>query len=324
MQLIVTGATGTLGSLLVRHLLAEGHAVRVLTRRPFRAADTLPENVGIVEWHPTVAPPPMAAFRDVEAVVHLMGEPVANVEGGRIDRYAGARVAATEHIIAGMSGGPWRLVVASVAPASRDGDAVLTEASPREAATMAASGEVIRAEAAAQAARAAGASVAIVRLGLLLTPGGVLAALVRDAAAGLVPSLRLSRIPAIDPADAAAMLAGLAGRPEVEGPLNGVAPEPLQGGDLERMIAKAARLPFTLRVSPRAAAARYGAAAPLLLNRARVVPQRLVEMGALYTMPDPKPAAERIVTELIAERRARTASWQELLPPGRVPVLRKA
>ncbi|MEV6859840.1 NmrA family NAD(P)-binding protein [Streptosporangium subroseum] len=46
MTILVTGATGTVGSHLIRHLLRAGHKVRALTRAPATAA--LPEGVEVV------------------------------------------------------------------------------------------------------------------------------------------------------------------------------------------------------------------------------------------------------------------------------------
>jgi uncharacterized protein YbjT (DUF2867 family) len=49
MPILVTGATGTVGSSLVRQLLAAGHRVRALTRDPVAAVSKLPRQVEIVQ-----------------------------------------------------------------------------------------------------------------------------------------------------------------------------------------------------------------------------------------------------------------------------------
>lgn len=64
MTILISGATGTVGRLLVADLLARGESVRALTRDPQSAA--LPETVDIVEGSLATAPP--EAFADVEAV----------------------------------------------------------------------------------------------------------------------------------------------------------------------------------------------------------------------------------------------------------------
>jgi len=47
--ILVTGGTGTLGQVVVRLLVADGHRVRVLSRRP-RPADASPANLGQADW----------------------------------------------------------------------------------------------------------------------------------------------------------------------------------------------------------------------------------------------------------------------------------
>lgn len=47
--ILVTGGTGTLGRVVVRLLLADGHEVRVLSRRP-RAVDQAPADLGPADW----------------------------------------------------------------------------------------------------------------------------------------------------------------------------------------------------------------------------------------------------------------------------------
>ena len=79
MTVLVTGATGDLGGRLVARLLAEGHTVRILTRRPFMAHRQLGDQVAIHEWHPGVEPAPRDALDGIETVIHLMGAPL----GGR-------------------------------------------------------------------------------------------------------------------------------------------------------------------------------------------------------------------------------------------------
>ena len=69
MTILVTGATGTVGRHLVRHLLADGHHVRALTRDPARAE--LPPGVEVVRGDTTVAESLRAAFTGATAA-HLI------------------------------------------------------------------------------------------------------------------------------------------------------------------------------------------------------------------------------------------------------------
>ncbi|XVV00022.1 SDR family oxidoreductase [Actinosynnema sp. CA-248983] len=69
MTVLVTGATGTVGRHLVHQLLAEGHAVRALTRDPARA--NLPDAVEVVRGDTTDAESLRAAFTGATAA-HLI------------------------------------------------------------------------------------------------------------------------------------------------------------------------------------------------------------------------------------------------------------
>ena len=319
MTVLVTGATGPVGRLLVMRLQAEGRSVRVLTRRPFRAS-ALFSSVEAVEWHPNVEAPPASVFEGVNAVIHLLGAPVAaRPYPGATDRFAASRTAATARLAEGLAGRSWRLVLASVAPSSADAAGVLTEASPAPAKPSEAWSAVLAAEAAGQAARTAGASVAIVRLGCILSDEGIVARLAADAAQGFVASLHGARIPAIDPEDAAGLLAGLVDRADIEGVLHGVAPEPLPGEALTALLAALSPLPLPIPLGARALARRHGMAAPMLLGRARVVPQRLVEIGAAFMHPSPLPRAERLIERLFADHAMRQPWWRRLAPRAGAP-----
>ena len=65
MQVLVTGATGFIGSHFVPFLAQRGHAVQRVTRRPSRPGD--------VAWDPARGEIDAAALRPPDAVVHLSG-----------------------------------------------------------------------------------------------------------------------------------------------------------------------------------------------------------------------------------------------------------
>lgn len=69
MNMLVTGSTGTIGSLVVRGLLAHGVGVRALTRHPDQAA--FPAGVVAVKGDMTDIPSMRAALQDVDALFLL-------------------------------------------------------------------------------------------------------------------------------------------------------------------------------------------------------------------------------------------------------------
>jgi NAD dependent epimerase/dehydratase family enzyme len=77
MNIVVTGASGFVGTALVRELLGAGHAVTALTRDVGRGKRRLPARCRVLAWNPEGALDP-ADLRGADAVVHLAGEGVAD------------------------------------------------------------------------------------------------------------------------------------------------------------------------------------------------------------------------------------------------------
>ncbi len=75
MRVLVTGASGLIGSALCDALFARGDDVVGLSRDPGRARRANPRVVWH-KWEPTLERPDPAAFEGVEAVVNLLGEPI--------------------------------------------------------------------------------------------------------------------------------------------------------------------------------------------------------------------------------------------------------
>lgn len=71
MKVIITGGTGFIGSALGRSLLADGHAVFVLTRNPQRAR--LPHGAQAVGWDGRSCASWLDLFGEMDAVVNLAG-----------------------------------------------------------------------------------------------------------------------------------------------------------------------------------------------------------------------------------------------------------
>jgi dihydroflavonol-4-reductase len=131
--ILVTGATGFLGQALLPRLVAAGHVVRVLERRPgsASAAEGLERATGDVTDPATLA----AALDGVERVIHMAGL-VSHAEADR-ERLMRVNVGGTEHVLAAArAAGVARVVhVSSIAAVGTtpDPDRPLDEESPYSA-----------------------------------------------------------------------------------------------------------------------------------------------------------------------------------------------
>lgn len=76
MKILVTGASGLIGSALCDSLFARGDDVVGLSRDAAKARIANPR-VTWHAWEPTLERPPAAAFEGVEGVVHLLGEKIS-------------------------------------------------------------------------------------------------------------------------------------------------------------------------------------------------------------------------------------------------------
>src|SRR4051812_37583881 len=74
MKVLVTGATGLIGKALCAELARKGHTIRVLSRSTTKA-ESLRFPCEIIAWDFT-SEPGGEIWRDVDALIHLAGEPI--------------------------------------------------------------------------------------------------------------------------------------------------------------------------------------------------------------------------------------------------------
>jgi hypothetical protein len=290
MRTLVTGSSGLVGSFLLPELAADGHpAIRLVRREP--------REDGELFWDPAAAELPAAtreALEGLDVVVHLAG---ANIADGRwtarrkreieTSRTAGTGLLARS--LASLEAKPEVLVSASAVGIYGDRGAGWVDSS-----SLAGSGflaEVCRRwEAATEPARDAGIRVVRMRFGVILHPRrGALARMKLPFRLGLGgPMGRGSQFLSwIAIQDAVGALRHVISHPELEGPIDAVAPHPVTNLEFSTALAGVYKRKARLRVPKRVARLLFGELADeLLLSGQRVRPTALLRSGYAFELPE--------------------------------------
>jgi uncharacterized protein (TIGR01777 family) len=285
MEVLVTGASGLIGSGLVPALEAHGHRVRRLTRR----APSRPDEY---RWDPGAGRIDAAALDAVDAAVHLAGESVAGrwttkkKDAIRRSRVGGTRT--LSEALAGLDRKPEVLISASAIGYYGDrGDELLTEESARGDGFLA--DVVAEWEAASRPAEDAGVRVVRLRFGIVLSPrGGALRTMLVPFRLGLGGRVGSGRqwVSWVAVDDVVGAIEHSLGRADVSGVQNTVAPNPVTNAELTATLARVLHRPAVLPVPAPAARVALGEFAQEVLASARVEPRRLAAAGYEFRQPE--------------------------------------
>ena len=282
MKILVTGASGLVGSALVPLLAGGGHEVARLGRSAPAPGD--------IRWDPAAGVLEAGALEGLDGVVHLAGE---NIAAGRWTEARKRRIKASRvngtrllaRALAGLERPPRVLVSASAIGFYGDrGDEDLTEGSAAGSGFLA---EVCREwEAATEAAAAKGIRVVHARLGVVLgKDGGALARMrtpFKLGVGGIIGS-GAQYMSWITLDDTAAAIAHLLSTDAAAGPVNVVAPSPVTNREFTRTLGRVLRRPTLFPMPGFAARLAFGEMADaLLLASARVRPARLMDSGYAF------------------------------------------
>jgi len=287
MTILVTGASGLIGSALIPVLTREGHRIIRLVR-----AEPKPGEAAI-RWDPEAGILETAGLAGLDAVVHLAGENIAGRwTTGKKARIRDSRVKGTRLLsesLARLPEPPNVLVCASATGYYGDrGEEPLQEESAPGSGFLA---EVCREwEAAADAAVQRGIRVVHLRFGLVLSPkGGALARMLlpfRLGVGGIVGSgSQYWSWIALD--DAVHAVHHALFTDTLRGPVNAVAPHPVTNREFTKILGRVLGRPTPFPVPAFAARFLFGEMADaLLLASARVEPAKLLASGYRFRYPE--------------------------------------
>lgn len=299
MKILVTGASGLVGSAIVRDLSSRGVEVIALVRSA--PNDERRE----IRWNPLKGIEDTSRLEGLDAVIHLAGEPIA--EGRwteekkrriRESRIQGTKV--LSEALAGLEHKPQTLLAASaIGYYGARGAEVLTEESAPGNDFLA---EVCREweEATGPSARA-GIRVVQMRFGVILSSkGGALEKMLTPFKLGVGGRLGsgkqyMSWI-ALD--DVVGVVDHLLEKTEVSGPVNAVAPNPVTNREFTQALGEVLSRPTLFPVPKFALRLAFGEVADVALLASQLVePARLKESGYVFKYPELKDALRHILKE---------------------------
>jgi uncharacterized protein (TIGR01777 family) len=280
MKILVSGASGLIGSAFSSAASRAGHTVVALVRK---------KGAGVF-WDPRAGTIDERELEGVEAVVHLAGE---NIAAGRWNTTRKARIldsrvkgtALLSKAISKMKAPPTVMVSGSAIGIYGDcGDRILKEDSPSGSGFLA---DVCREwEQATNVASKAGIRVVHLRTGIVLAKGGgALAKMLLPFKLGVGGKIGSGRqyMSWIDLEDEVRVILHCIETPSIQGPVNSVGPSPATNAEFTRTLGRVLSRPTLLPLPAFAARLVLGEMADaLLLSSQRVEPAKLLSSGHVF------------------------------------------
>jgi uncharacterized protein (TIGR01777 family) len=292
-KVLVTGATGLIGSALCDSLLSRGDEVVGLTRNPGKARLADP-GISWHAWEPTLERPSAEAFDGVDGVVNLVGEKIDQRWTDEAKKkIMESRRTGTHNLvqaIVGLERRPEVLVSQSAVGFYGDrGDTVVDESEGSGGESF--DSKVVEEwERATHEIDATGVRLAIVRSGQVLDPnGGMLAELLPPFKLGVGGPLAggSQYVSWIHADDEVGILLWALDNEAVSGVVNATAPNPATNRDFSKALGRALGRPAVVPVPGFVLDLKFGNEfGAVLRGGQRVIPKRTQELGYEFQHPD--------------------------------------
>jgi uncharacterized protein (TIGR01777 family) len=296
MRVFLTGATGLVGTRLVKRLLNRNDEVVVLTRRPGVARDLFGAGVTAVEGDPVKPGGWMAQVAACDGVISLVGE---NVFARRWNTafkqvLVDSRVKSSQNVAQALAGQPRRsdgspkvLVSASaIGIYGPHGDEELAEDSPAGSDFLASL--CVEWEKSVRAVESAGVRSAVVRVGVVLDKsGGALAKLLTPFKLGAGGPVGNGKqwMSWIHHEDLGSLFLLALDNAQASGALNGTAPNPVTNKEFGKALGRALHRPAFMPTPAFALRLALGEVADVITTGQRVLPKMPLALGLQFRFP---------------------------------------
>ena len=292
MRVLVTGATGLIGSALCDALLSRGDEVVGLTRDPDKARPKNP-TVHWYAWQATAERPPTEALTGVDGVVNLIGEEINQrlTDQAKV-RIRESRLVSTRNLLQGIQAAPSKPQVfigqSAIGYYGDRGAKILDEESPPGDGFTA--DIPIDWETAERKAEGIVTRVVIFRTGLVISKrGGLLKQLLLPFKLGVGGPIAGGEqfMSWIHIDDEVGLLLWALDNDRVSGIINATAPNPVTNRELSKALGRALRRPAFMPIPKFAVSAlRGGELADAVAGGARVLPRRALDLGYEFRHPE--------------------------------------
>ena len=301
MKLAITGATGFIGKQLLKELQSAEAEYAVITRNRAAARKSCPDANSIVEWNPPETGPDPAMLEGLDGVVNLAGEAVAQRWTASTKRkIRESRVLSTRMLVEALkrTSDPPKVLVSTSA---------IGFYGPRDATKLdenAVAGTDFLAtvcqdwEAESSSATEAGIRVVNPRIGIVIGPGGgALAKMLTPFRMGVGGPIGDGKqwMSWIHVRDVVGLILYALTTPELTGPVNTTAPNPVTNREFSKTLGSVLHRPTILPTPVLALKLMFGDFADILATGQRVIPEKALRVGYRFRFPDLSEALADVV-----------------------------